>query len=275
MENSWNFTTTDGIKLFAQSWEVESPKAVIVLVHGHGEYCNRYANLANYFNQNQVSVFGFDLRGHGRSDGKRGHSPSYQALMDDIAQFIGIVKNKVSGVPYVLYGHSMGGNLVLNYGLQSSKMINAVVASSPLIKLAFEPPQSKLMLAKLMGGIYPALTVSSELDSAALSHDVNVVQQYVNDPLVHDKISVGLYNGLYSKGLYALENATKFPLPLFLFHGTEDKLTSFDASQEFASTAGKNVVFKKWEGLYHETHNEPEKQQVYEEVMKWINTTIL
>lgn len=271
----WTLTSKDGLRLAARGWAVESPKAAVALVHGHGEHSMRYRHVADFFAANNLSTYAFDHRGHGISEGKRGHSPNYDSILGDVGDFVDQVKEKNRDLPIFVYGHSMGGNLVLNYGHNRPAGVKGVVCSSPWIRLAFAPPKAKVILANVLESIYPSLTLSSGLDSRSLSHDGAVCDAYSKDPLVHDLISVSLYNSMDRAGAKALANADQFGLPLFLFHGSEDKLTSFEASQEFAKKANDNVTFKPWEGLYHETHNEPQKQQVLEAVMNWINVQLL
>jgi alpha-beta hydrolase superfamily lysophospholipase len=222
-----------------------------------------------------MDVNTFDLRGHGRSGGKRGHTPSYEALMRDISDVLAPTTQKHPSVPCVLYGHSLGGNLVLNYGFSKPANVKAVVASSPWIKLAFAPPRSKVLMAKLLNMLLPSVTLHSKLDPSLLSRDPAVGKKYAQDTLVHDLISFRLYTEANSHGLYALENATSFPKPLFVFHGSKDQLVSAKASAEFAAKAGEKATLKIWEGLYHETHNEVEKQEVFDETIHWINRQIL
>ena len=271
----WKFRSRDNIELTANSWLAAEPKAVVILIHGHGEYCLRYEHLAEFLNKNDVSMYAFDHRGHGRSGGKRGHSPSYEAMIGDVADFVKLAQAESAGLPVFVYGHSMGGNLVLNYGFTNPIGVKGVICSSPWIKLAFAPPKSKVMMANLLEKIYPSLTLASGLDASALSHDEELCRKYAADPLVHDLVSVSLYNGMYRNGLNALDKAAGFKMPMLLFHGNQDRLTSFAASKEFAQAAGSNVTFKEWDGLFHETHNEPQKAQVFEYVMNWINAQIV
>lgn len=273
--SEWKMKTKDNIELVANAWEVESPKAVVILVHGHGEHCLRYEHVAQFFNKNAISFYAYDQRGHGRSGGKRGHAPSYDAMLGDISQFVGEVSKKQANVPLFVYGHSMGGNLVLNYALSNTAGVKGIICSSPWIKLAFAPPKSKVLLASILEKIYPSLTLSSGLDVKALSHDQEVCDKYAKDPLVHDLISVGLYNGMYRQGLAALDKAAEFENNMLLFHGDEDRLTSFAASSEFSKATRNNVTFKPWPGLYHETHNEPQKGEVLEFVMSWVNQQLM
>jgi alpha-beta hydrolase superfamily lysophospholipase len=121
----------------------------------------------------------------------------------------------------------------------------------------------------MMDKIYPAFIQNSGLDTAALSHDPEVVRAYEEDNLVHDKISARLFVGMYSSGLWALEHATDFSLPLLLMHGGGDTITSAEASHEFAEKAGDNVTLKIWDDLYHEIHNEPEQADIFKTTIEW------
>jgi alpha-beta hydrolase superfamily lysophospholipase len=122
-----------------------------------------------------------------------------------------------------------------------------------------------------MNGIAPGFTQHSKLNTKGLSHDQAVVSTYENDTLVHDKISARLFVAMYETGLWALEHAADFPLPLLLMHGGADPLTSAKASQEFAEKAGDKVTLKIWDGMYHEIHNEPEQAQVFTYMVDWLD----
>ncbi len=268
----WRFHSKDGEELFAYAFPSENPpKAVICLVHGHGEHIQRYEHLAKALNQADYSMVGFDHRGHGQSAGKRGHTPSYETLLDDIDAFLTEIREYHPNVPYFLYGHSMGGNLVLNYALRRNPELKGVISTSPWIKLAFEPPAIQVFMGKVMDKIFPAFIQSSGLATTNLSRDPEVVRAYEEDPLVHDKISARLFVAMYESGLWALEHASEFPLPLYLVHGSADKITSATASREFAEKAGDKVTLKIWEGFYHETHNEPEKEEVFKSLIAWLD----
>ncbi len=204
----------------------------------------------------------FDLRGHGLSDGKRGHIPSYDAVMDDIADFLGQVTLRFADLPQILYGHSLGGNLVANYILRREHSLAAALITGPWFRLAFEPPPEKISLAQMMARIAPGFTQPSGLDVTGLSRDVCVVQAYTSDPLVHNKISAGSFVAFHAAGYWALEHAPEWRLPTLLLHGGADRLTSPQASREFAERAGAIVNLHILEGLYHEIHNEPEQEQV-------------
>lgn len=268
-EDHWE--TNDALPIHAEGWVGEEPpRAVVGLIHGIGEHIGRYAHVGHFLAQAGYACMGFDLRGHGRSGGRRGHTPDYQALLDDIALFLAHLQVRYPDSPVFLYGHSLGGNLALNFVLRFKPPLIGVVASAPALRLAFEPPPAKVALARLMNRILPAFSQPSGLETAALSREAKVVQAYINDPLVHDRVSARMFVGFYQSGLWALQNAHTLNVPVLLIHGSADRLTSVDASREFAHRAGEKCTLKIWQGLYHELHNEPEQGEVLEFVLSWM-----
>lgn len=265
-----HWTTSDGLSLFAQSWTVESPKAVLGIIHGMGEHSGRYAHMAAAMNAVGISVVAYDHRGHGRSGGKKGHTPSFELLLDGVDRLIEEMGKMAPSVPQFLFGHSMGGNVVLNHALRRLPKVNGIIASGPYLRLAFEPPAIQVALAKLVKGILPALGQPTNLDASAISRDPEVVRAYMNDPLVHGRITPAFFVEIDGAARYAMAHAADLELPLLIYHGSEDRLTSHDASAEFASKAKGDVTWKSWDGLYHECHNEPEQAEVFKLVSDWM-----
>ncbi len=272
-ESSWK--SKDGIEIWGKGWEPDlPPRAVVCLVHGLGEHIGRYEHVARAFSESGYIVFGFDQRGHGRSGGRRGHTPSYEALMDDVAALLAQADQRYPQLPRFLYGHSMGGNEVINFALRRKPKLAGVIATGPLLKLAFEPPSWKIGLARIMDRVLPSFTQDSGLEIAALSHDVKVVEAYRNDPLVHGQISARLFIELINSGKWALEHAAEFPLPLLLMHGSGDRLTSAEASREFDKRGGRNITLHIWDDWYHEIHNEPDQEEVFKVTMIWMDARL-
>ena len=263
--------TTDILKLFGHSWQpdTEVPKASVALVHGMGEHIMRYDHWAEKFVNRGYAVTGMDHRGHGRSEGKRGHTPSYESLLKDVDILIKKSLEFFPGKPVILYGHSLGGSIVLNNALTRNN-VSKYIVTSPWLRLSFKPSSIKLALAKTMKRILPGLLQPSGLNVGHISHVPEVIKAYQNDPLVHDRISVRMFISAYTRGEWALANAGKLDRPLLLMHGGDDKLTSADASRRFAEKAGKNVEFKIWKEMYHELHNEIIKDEVFEYIIDWL-----
>lgn len=266
----FSLTASDGLTLFAQEWTVDAPKAVLALVHGMGEHSARYAHLSEYLNNVGISVVAIDHRGHGRSGGKRGHTPSYDQLLNDVGTLLTYARTMAKGAKVFLFGHSMGGNVVLNYALRRKDGADGIIASGPWLRLAFEPPKLEVTLAGIFRNIWPGFTQGTKLDTKAISRDASVVKAYETDPLVHDRISVSFFLGAYEAGLWALSHAADLKIPLLIYHGTADRLTSHQASAEFARAASGDVTWRPFDGLFHECHNEPEKQEVFALLAEWV-----
>ena len=274
MKNStWNWQSKDELTMFAQSWEPEdAPKALICLVHGLGEHSGRYAHVAQAFGRAGYALASFDLRGHGQSGGPRGHLPSFDAFMDDISEFHRQALEHFPGIPAFLYGHSLGGILVLNYVLRRKPDFVGVISTGAGLRTALEEQKVKVTMARVLGTLMPATTIPSGLDATTISRDTEVVKAYVNDPLVHDKMSLGFGKIMLSEIQWTFDHAHEFSLPLLIMHGKEDRLGYPRGSEEFAGLVPKNCTLKLWDGLYHELHNEPEKDEVFTFTINWMNS---
>jgi len=271
----FEWQTEDGLRLYAQDWQPDTePKAAVCLVHGLGEHSGRYAHLAASLNQAGYALLAFDLRGHGKSEGQRGHTPSYEAFLNDISHLLEEAAKRYPDRPRFLYGHSLGGNLVINYALRRRPQLTGVIATGPLLRPGFEPPAWKLTLGKIMYSLWPTMSMSNEIDCQGLSRDPEVVRAYNDDPLVHDRLSARSGMDMLQSGLWALERAAEFPLPLLLMHGSADRITSPQGSREFAAQAGDGCTLRIWDGFYHEIHNEPEQGQVFAYLLEWLNTNL-
>jgi acylglycerol lipase len=271
----FNWKAIDDLEIYGKYWSPESDiKAVICLVHGMGEHINRYNEFATAIVKEGYAVIGFDQRGHGKSKGQRGHSPSYEHLLYSVDDLLAKAEEFFPEMPQVLMGHSMGGNVVINYALSRQPKIVGVIASSPLLRLAFDPPAWKTVLGNLVKNIFPSLPQFSGLDATAISRIPEEVAKYNNDKLVHDSITPGMYFGFMEKGEYAMAHADEFPLPLLIYHGTADKLTSAIASKEFADRAGAKAQLQLFEGGYHETHHDYDKDKAIALICQWLQQQV-
>lgn len=277
MEEVENFTLTakDGVSLYGREWLTDNPIAAICLAHGLGEHIGRYEHVAEFLNANQVSFFAIDLRGHGQSEGKRGHAPSHEMLLDDVEELLMYARAEHNDLPLFLYGHSLGGNIVTNYILKkNTNELAGAIISSPWLALAFEPPTFQIKLAKFFSSILPSLTQPNGLDVKHLTNDDAVNQAYKNDPLVHNKISSRLFTESYRKGLWVLENTHKNKIPILIFHGSDDRITSPEASASFSEKLGDLATYRLYEGIKHEPHNDIKKEEVMNMILAWIDDHI-
>lgn len=259
--------TYDGLALRWIRWDPPArPRGTIVLTHGLGEHAGRYHHVAGAFVDAGFVVLAYDLRGHGRSAGRRGHAPTFRHYLEDLAAVLRLA----SVLPRIAYGHSMGGLISLHHGLKSAGDVDAVIATSPWLRLRFPAPAAKVAMARALYRILPGMTLSTGLEQAALSRDTSVVAAYAADPLVHDRLSIRVGLDLLNGGQALLDQADRFTLPVLLMHGEADRLTDPAATVAFYQTAGSDdKTLRLWPGLVHETHNEPEWKDVLEVSTGW------
>lgn len=271
--NQYNWTTSDGLKLFAKSWiPDQNIKGVITWVHGMGEYIERYEHVAKFLTDAGYAIVGYDHRGHGKSDGGRGHIPNYEQFLDDVTLALNKSKELVPNVPQFIFGHSMGGGLVANYLIHRQPKVNAAILSAPYFRLTNPQPPLKLALGRMTQNLIPKLTLPTGLNANHISRDPKEVEKYIQDPMIHDKVSAKMGIAIVDAGESAIANANKVKVETLIVHGSGDQLTDSNGSVAFAKNAGSEVHIKLMNGWYHELHNEPEKQEVLDLYLQWLDS---
>ena len=272
-EAKWE--VADGTTFHVQGWEPDNnPKALVALIHGLGEHTGRYVHVAQAFTDAGYALVGFDLRGHGKSGGARGHTPSLDVYIQDIRSFFKYLVTRYPELPHFLYGHSLGGLLSLSYAIQYSKGLNGVIASGAALRSALQEQKGKVVMAKLLGVLAPSMTIASGLESSAISHDPDVIDAYIKDPLVHDKVSMGFGKAALNAIDLCFAGAEGFVPPLLIMHGKADRINYPSGSEDFASLAretNRDVTLKLWDGMYHELHNELGKAEVIQFMIEWLD----
>jgi len=263
--------TPEQKNLFVQYWMPdESPIAIVLLVHGLGEHSGRYGHWAERFVNKGIGFIAYDQQGHGRSEGKKGTPGNAALLVNDAAFMVAECKKTYPGLPLVLYGHSMGGPIALSLVLQDARAVNALVLTSPWIQLA-NPPSAVLKgLAAVLNVLVPNLTMDNGLNSSDISRIPEEAEAYTSDPLVHSKVAAGLFHTIDKAGKLALASAEKLECPTLLIHGTDDRITSWKASELFAGKNKDMVKLILVEGAFHELHHEPEREEVFAAILSWI-----
>lgn len=265
-----NISSAENGKLYVQEWLVQNPKAWLILVHGLGEHIGRYQHVAEYFNEHQYSVIGYDHIGHGRSEGKRGVVMKYDTLLDDLNSIVELTKLKANQIPVFIYAHSLGGNIALNYLLKRKPKIAGMITSGAAIKLSFEPNPFVVALGKMTRSIYPSFSQNNQLDVNQISRNKAVVEAYKKDDLVHDKIGAELGISILETGKWLQNYKGASPIPLLLMHGSDDKLTHPDGSKILSAHLTGDITLKIWNSLFHEIHNESEQLEVLNFALDWV-----
>lgn len=261
-------------QIFGQYWMPKECKAMVLLVHGMGEHSGRYTDeVIPELLAKHIAVCTYDNFGHGKSDGKRGYCPSYSALMELVKVMHEKAKELAKELPVFLYGHSMGGNLVTNYVIRYQPDVKGMIATSPLLRLSFQPPAWKITIGKVLQKILPSLTLKSGIDVNAISRIEDERQKYSADPLVHDQISANYSISVFEAGTYAIENGEQISVPSFFAHGTGDMITDYTATQQISEKVSE-VTLQLFDDGFHELHNDLERDKLLSSITSWIQKKI-
>ena len=274
--NESTFKTFDGLDLYYQSWQPEgAARASLAIIHGLGEHGGRYMNIVNHLVPQGYAIYALDHRGHGRSPGPRGFVNSWSEFIEDVGKFCQLVAQQQPNIPFFLMGHSMGGNITLNYILRHPAShhpegVKAVIASASAVGKLDVPPVLAFV-SRLLSGIMPKLSVPTGLDATAVSRDTAVVQAYQNDPLVHDKGTPRTATELTASAAWAMAHAAEFKPPLLVIHGGADPIVNAQASRDFYTrVTHNNKKLIIYEGGYHEPHNDIEHKRVARDIEAWL-----
>ncbi len=268
-ESVW--TTPGGWSLAWTEWAPDDePRACIILVHGLGEHQHRYIHVIQRYVSMGYAVIGFDHRGHGTSSGQRGHIPSYNAAVADIDHFVTYAQTRYPKTPCFLYGHSLGGSLVLYYGFKIPGKVSGIIATSPGLSPAEPIPGWKLLAGKILSRLTPSVAMANGLILSGLSQDPVIVKAYQDDPLTHDRVSAALGTQIIDCGKWMLRQKRTYAQPVLLIHGTADRLTSHKATEQFSRQIKGDITFVPWPNGFHELHNEPFQDQVLQTIVDWL-----
>jgi alpha-beta hydrolase superfamily lysophospholipase len=266
---AYEVETDDGLSLQVQKWnELTTPTRTLIIIHGLGEHQDRYQHVAEHFVKDGFQVYSYDQRGHGKSDGQRGHSPGIISNMRDLE----LVIESIPHENLFLYGHSFGGNVVANFLIRKDcASLRASVLTGSWLRLYQEPSKLDVTMASVMNKIYPKFSQNSKIDSKNLSYIESVCEDYDNDPLVHDKITAGLFKSFHASGIYAIENASNLSTPTLVIHGSDDFIIHPKGSEEFAERAGELATIRIYEKTKHELHNDNIAPKMLSEISTWFD----
>lgn len=269
---SW-ITTEDEVPLHCYCWQAPSQAGVVAIVHGLGEHAGRYDQWANCFAESGFTVLAPDQQGHGKTTGRRGYLRDYRIFLRDIERLLGRSHEIASGQPVFLYGHSLGGNLVLNYLLRHPSHLAGTIVTSPLLALPIPVPAWKRSSVRVLSHVWPWLNLRSRIDKSSLTHNASICQAWADDDLVFDFISARLATQVFDAADWAMLHASQLTTPALLMHGDQDAVTSWKATTRFAE-ACPGADLKIWPGQFHELHMELQKREIFDFMLAWMKRRI-
>jgi acylglycerol lipase len=257
--------------LYWQSWTGSQPvRGVVVLVHGAHEHGGRYAHVAQRLLESGFQLYAVDHLGHGRSPGTRGNIGSMTRTVAGVDELARFAQARHPEAPLFVYGHSLGGLIALQYISGEPVPLHGAVISAPAVDTSAANPL-QMRVAGVLSRLVPDLPVLA-LDADAVSRDPEVVLDYRTDPLNHmGKIRARTGAEIVATVAALPPRLARLRVPLYLLHGTDDRLVPIGATEWVAEHAtAAEVSVRRWEGLYHESHNEPEQKQVLDEIVAWM-----
>ena len=266
------FKGVRGAEIYYQAWLPDGePKAALVIVHGLAEHSGRYKNVVEYLVPRGYALYGFDLVGHGRSSGVRVFVQRFSEYIDSLHKYLAQVREWQPGRPLFLVGHSAGGLIVPHYLLDYRDGLAGAILSGPSVAIPEYITPLTIALGQLLSRLLPKAGLMG-IDAEAVSRDPAVVQAYDNDPLVYrGKTTARLAAELLKAVRRVNSEAASIDLPLLILQGSEDRLVDPQGSQMLYQAAGsKDKTLKVYQGLYHEVHNEPERDGVFADLETWL-----
>ncbi len=265
---------------YTHSWECRGQaRAALAIVHGFGEHGGRYEDLAGFLADRGVDVAAADLRGHGRSPGRRGHVRRWSDYRDDVEALLGRLSRQHPELPLFLYGHSMGALVVLEYAIRRPVGLAGLVSSAvPLVPTNVASP-SKIAAANLLSRLWPSFPMRLRLDTSALSRDPAVVRAYEEDPLVHDRGTARWGVEVMAVTRWISDNGGELSVPLLLIHGAADRIASPAGSRQLHDMLGgassvegeATSTLRVYDDAFHEPHNDLDRESVWADIAIWID----
>jgi alpha-beta hydrolase superfamily lysophospholipase len=265
-------------KLFFQIWENPDAQGTIIITHGHGEHSDSYHRLIKAFESDKWSFYGWDLRGHGRSEGRRGYATEFDAYCRDYKLFLRklLESEKIKKGPVVLYSHSMGALIQLKTLLRNHDILcDAIVVSAPLLGLSLPVPLLKSKGAILLNSLLPQVTLGNEITNDMLTRDFDVIREYEQDALRHTRMSPGVFLGILESWGYVQMRAGEVRVPtLFILPENDPVVSTPKAKTFFEKIESPHKELFIYPESKHELINDINRTTVYADLKKFLDSIL-
>lgn len=265
------------VSIYTRHWLPDDlPRAIIVLLHGYGEHSGRYEHVARRLCEHEFGVYAPDHRGHGRSEGRRVYVQHFDQYVSDLATNIALMRVTHAKAPLFVYGHSMGSLIALLYASQYQETLAGLILSGTALRLAGVSSLTE-PLVKLGARLMPSTRAIPPIALDSLSRDPAVRDAYKVDPLVDSgALRLGMVAEMVRAAGQCVEVLPTLRLPVLVLHGAADSLTLPSGAQIIGDLCGSpDTTVRVYDGLRHEVHNEPEQNQVLDDVAAWLDSHLL
>ncbi len=271
------FEGLGGVEIFTQSWlpDASPARAAVIIAHGYAEHSGRYGHVAAYLVERQYAVYALDHRGHGRSGGARAQVRDFSEFVTDLRTYFDQIRARQPDLPVFLYGHSMGSLICLLFALRWQDELTGLITTGTALRLGGVKAWLEPMV-KLLSQWRPSWSPIPPLQAAGISRDLTVIEHYIHDPLVYrGPMRLGMAAAFLRASRICAERLGELRLPYLALHGGADPLTLPEGAALIRARSGSaDTTVHVFEGLYHEVHNEPEREQVLTRVVEWLDAHV-
>ncbi len=269
------FQSKDGTKIFYQAWVPESPKGVVIIVHGILEHSDRYQNVVNTLVPEGYAVWAFDHRGHGRSEGRRAYVDRFEDFLVDLEAFEAKVRAENPDLGIHLLGHSMGSLIVAHYvaSLETPEKFKSLILSGTGAAPGPDITWFIKNVSKLLSVILPKIRLPAGTDPNFISNDPEVVRAYIEDPMIEMKVTPRIAAEVMKASTKMIEIAPGITIPTLMQIGSEDRAFHPSTWEPLFNAIGaSDKEFKLYDGFKHEVYNEVNKEIALNDLKDWINS---
>ena len=265
-----------GERLFHRTWTPERPVGRVLIVHGLGDHSGRFRTFGRWLALHGLEARALDLRGHGRSSGRRGHAEGFDRLLADVERLGDRADEEAGSLPTVVFGHSLGGLVALRY-LQErpSGSLQGAVAVAPFLRLEMRPPAWKLALGRVADRWLPGLTLASGTETELVLRDPEERRERRADPRTHDRISARLWGEMQRAADAVMEAAGRFDAPVLLQAAGDDRVVSSAAVAELAGRLGGDGQLLHYPESFHDLLHDPAAREAARDALSWIRGRVV
>ncbi len=271
MYTEFTLVMRDKSEHFVRSFVPQSPKAIFILIHGKGEHSGRYMQFGNELEKSGYAVYAPDLRGHGKTGGRIGHTAPRKTILDDVGEIVLYAKIRHPDLPVFMYGHSMGGNIILTYRHRRPDGIKAFIASAPWLYLAKDFTESLKKGVVALSKMLPHFAINTGIDATVITSIEDEQKAYLNDKKMNGVITAATAADVFVTAKEIFKYAPTDKAPFFLLHGDDDRLVNVEGSRKLSKLSGDVCKYKEYKGNRHEILHDISRDEAISDMLAYLD----